>query len=133
VAVGPKLRGRRKGGGLGVIPPPPGKPVYNEAQSSPPQYPTPPRGGGFLQRGGPVRPGGALFLVETPLRPSRTGIPMLQEQLSAQGAASCPARVKKELWAMTPHLYAVNAQPDLMENIGRAVAEGLRALAPPPP
>jgi hypothetical protein len=36
----------------------------------------------------------------------------------------------RELWALTPHLYAVNAKFDLMVNVTRAIAEGLRALAP---
>jgi hypothetical protein len=39
-------------------------------------------------------------------------------------------RVERELWALTPHLFAVNAEPDLVANIGRALAEGLLALAP---
>lgn len=42
-------------------------------------------------------------------------------------------RVERELWALTPPLHAVNAKPDLVANIGRAIAEGLRALSPPPP
>ena len=41
-----------------------------------------------------------------------------------------PRRVERELWALTPHLYAVNAKPDLVANIGRALAEGLLALSP---
>lgn len=45
---------------------------------------------------------------------------------------SAPRRVERELWALTPHLYAVNAKPDLVGNIGRAVAEGLLALSPSP-
>jgi hypothetical protein len=37
---------------------------------------------------------------------------------------------ERELWALTPHIFAVNAKPDLVANIGRALAEGLLALAP---
>jgi ribosomal protein L13 len=37
------------------------------------------------------------------------------------------------VWALTPHLYVVNARQDLMGNIATAIAEGLRALSPPPP
>src|SRR5215469_3249446 len=125
VAVGLKLRGRSSGGDLDVIAAAEGKLVYIELKSSPPKYLTPSEVGAFLQRVRLVRPDVSLFAMDTALRLSDKVIPMLQEQLSAQGAASAPARVKKELWAMTPHLYAVNAQPDLMENIGRAIAEGL--------
>jgi hypothetical protein len=32
--------------------------------------------------------------------------------------------------SLTPHLFAVNAKPDLVANIGRALAKGLLALAP---
>jgi hypothetical protein len=46
-------------------------------------------------------------------------------------AMAAPRRLERELWALTPHLYAVNGRPDLMTNIGRAIAEGWRALAPP--
>jgi hypothetical protein len=37
------------------------------------------------------------------------------------------------VWQLGPHLYLTNARQDLMLNIGAAVAEGFRALAPPPP
>jgi len=133
VAVGLKLRGRSSGGDLDVIAAAEGKLVYIELKSSPPKYLTPSEVSAFLQRVHLVRPDVSLFVMDTALRLSDKVIPMLQERLSAKGAASTPTRVKKELWAMTPHLYAVNAQPDLLENIGRGIAEGLRALAPPPP
>ena len=35
-----------------------------------------------------------------------------------------PRCLERELWALTPHLYAVNSRPDLMANIGRAIAKG---------
>jgi hypothetical protein len=37
------------------------------------------------------------------------------------------------VWALTPHVYAVSAKGDLVSNIGRALAEGLRALSPEAP
>lgn len=40
------------------------------------------------------------------------------------------ARVQREVWSLTPHLCAVNSKPDLIANIGRALARGLTALAP---
>jgi hypothetical protein len=41
-----------------------------------------------------------------------------------------PRRIEREVWGLTPHLYAVNGRSDLMTNIGRAIAQGLRALSP---
>jgi hypothetical protein len=46
------------------------------------------------------------------------------------GRAASTRRIGRELWAVTPHLYLVNSKPDLLANIGRAIAEGLRSLAP---
>jgi hypothetical protein len=42
-------------------------------------------------------------------------------------------RVRRELWAVTPHICAVNSNPDLMRNIRRAIAAGLAMLAPTAP
>jgi hypothetical protein len=56
---------------------------------------------------------------------------MMEEELPPEAPRA--ARVRRELWAITPHIFAVNAQPDLIGNVGRAIAEGLRALAPPAP
>ena len=39
---------------------------------------------------------------------------------------------RHEVWAFSPHLYALNAKPDLIANVGRALAAGLRALGPEP-
>jgi hypothetical protein len=70
--------------------------------------------------------------MDTALRLSDKVVPMLREELARRhGRAPLEARrVERELWALTPHLFAVNAKPDLVANIGRALAEGLRALAP---
>jgi len=39
-------------------------------------------------------------------------------------------RIERDLWALTPHLYAVSAKSDLVANLCRVVAEGLLALGP---
>jgi hypothetical protein len=36
----------------------------------------------------------------------------------------------REVWAIAPRIYAVNAKADLMRNIGCALADGLRETAP---
>jgi hypothetical protein len=59
-------------------------------------------------------------------------VPLLREELARRHGHTLleARRVERELWALTPHLFAVNAKPDLVANIGRALAEGLLALAP---
>ena len=41
-----------------------------------------------------------------------------------------PRRIERDLWMLTPHLYAVSAKADLVANICRVVGEGLVALGP---
>ena len=69
-----------------------------------------------------------------PPRPAATarGGEVLAE-LARRRTVAEARRVVRGVWAITPHLYAVSAKPDLIGNGARAVAEGLRALAPPPP
>jgi hypothetical protein len=52
------------------------------------------------------------------------------ERLS--GAKRPPRRVGRELWALGPRLYVVGAKGDLMGNVVRALAAGLRSLGPDP-
>jgi hypothetical protein len=135
VAVGLKLRGEGSGGDLDVVAAAEGKLVYIELKSSPPKYLTPAEVGAFFGRVRALRPDVSLFAMDTALRLSDKVVPMLEQELPRGPApeSTRAARVKRELWAITPHIYAVNAQPDLIANIGRAIAEGLRALAPPAP
>jgi hypothetical protein len=84
--------------------------------------------------------------VDTALRLADKAIPLLAAALGRRSTAAhksagheggapfkYPRRVERDLWALTPHVYAVNAKPDLVANIGRALAEGLGALAPEMP
>jgi len=79
-----------------------------------------------------LRPDVTLFVVDTALRLSDKVLPMLVTELEhrQRGTPVIPRRIERELWALTPHLYAVNGKVDLMANIGRALAEGLLALSP---
>lgn len=68
------------------------------------------------------------------MRLSDKVVPMLLTELARRsGASVTPRRIERELRALTPHLYAVNSRRDLMANVGRAIAEGLVALAPAAP
>lgn len=130
VAAGLKFRVPRVGGDLDVVAAAEGRLVYLELKSSPPRHLLPTEVKGFFARLRALRPDVALFVMDTALRLADKVVPMLMSPL---GGDLVPRRVERELWALTPHLYAVNAKPDLVANIGRAIAEGLRALSPPPP
>jgi hypothetical protein len=121
------------GGDLDVVAAGEGKLVYVEAKSSPPKHVSRAEVSAFLRRVRAVRPDVALFVVDTALRLSDKILPMFAEALAGPRAPPPPRRIFRETWAITPHLYAVNAREDLAENVCRAIAEGLRALAPEAP
>jgi hypothetical protein len=131
-ATGVKFHASGVGGDLDVVAAAEGRLVYLEVKSSPPKHLSDGEVHAFFERLNLLRPDVALFVVDTALRLGDKVVPMLLEALqhARGGAAPLPRRVAHELWALTPHLYAVNSKPDLLGNIGRAIAEGLRALAP---
>ncbi|HET7824443.1 MAG TPA: hypothetical protein VFK90_03880 [Anaeromyxobacter sp.] len=132
VATGVRSGAPGVGGDLDVVAAGEGKLLYVEAKSSPPKHVSAAEVGAFLRRVRAVRPDVALFVVDTALRLSDKILPMFARALAASGAPP-PRRVFRETWALTPHLYAVNAREDLVENVCRAIAEGLAALAPEVP
>ncbi|HET8542349.1 MAG TPA: hypothetical protein VFL83_20910 [Anaeromyxobacter sp.] len=119
------------GGDLDVVAAAEGKLVYLETKSSPPKHLSRAEVTAFLRRLRAVRPDVALFVVDTALRLSDKVLPMFEEALGARAPA--PRRIFRETWALGPHLYLVNAREDLVENVCRAIAEGLGALAPARP
>lgn len=134
VATGVRSGARGVGGDLDVVAVGEGKLLYLEAKSSPPKHLKASELAAFLARVRAVRPDVALFVVDTALRLRDKVLPMFAAALAgAGGEAPRPRRILRETWALTPHLYAVNAREDLVENVCRAIAEGLRALAPPAP
>jgi hypothetical protein len=132
VAVGVKFHAPEVGGDLDVVAAAEGRLLYLEMKSSPPKHLASDEVGAFFRRVRALRPHLAIFVMDTALRLSDKVLPLLQAELSTQPPPS-PRRVVREVWALTPHLYVVNARQDLMGNIALAIAEGLRALAPPPP
>jgi hypothetical protein len=110
-----------------------GKLAYLELKSSPPKNLAVREVVAFFDRVHMLRPDVTLFVVDTALRLSDKVLPMLVAELEHRrgGSRIAARRIERELWALTPRLYAVNAKPDLMANIGRALAEGLHALSPP--
>jgi hypothetical protein len=118
------------GGDLDVLAAAEGKLIYLELKSSPPKHLSEAEIGAFFDRLRALRPDVALFAVDTALRLSDKVLPMMVQALRRRRPSLEPVCVERELWALTPHLYAVNAKPDLIANISRAIACGLLALSP---
>jgi hypothetical protein len=135
VATGVKLRAPGVGGDLDVVAAAEGRLVYVELKSSPPKHLSDTEVAAFFARVRCLRPDLTLFVMDTALRLSDKVVPMLvaEARRGAGGARVVPRSVRPGLWAVTPYLYAVGAKPSLMGNVAAAVAEGLRALAPPVP
>jgi len=84
----------------------------------------------FFDRLRVLRPDITLFVRDTTLRLTEKVVPMRITELTRRSRArAIPHRIERELWALTPHLPAVNSGRDLIANVGRAIAEGLVALA----
>jgi hypothetical protein len=133
VATGVTLHVRGGGGDLDVVAAAEGKLVYLELKSSPPKNLSVNEISAFCDRLILLRPDISLFVIDTALRLSDKVLPMLAEEFGNRGwDARKPKRIAAQLWALTPHIYAVNGSRDLMANIGKAIAAGLLALSPKP-
>jgi hypothetical protein len=133
VATGLAWRARGVGGDLDVVAVADGRLVYLELKSAPPKHLSESEVASFCDRLHALRPDVALFVLDTSLRLSDKVLPMLGVELARRGPAPQPRRLIRELWAVTPHLFAANAKWDLMGNVIRGIAQGLRALSPEPP
>jgi len=126
VATGVKFHARGVGGDLDVVAAAEGKLVYLELKSSPPKHLSEGEVAAFFDRVRLIGPDLTLFVVDTALRLSDKVVPMLAAALARHGTSPPePRRLERELWSLRPRLYAVNSKPDLMMNIGRAIADGL--------
>lgn len=134
VASGVKLQTRGVGGDFDIVAAAEGKLIYLELKSSPPKNLSAAEITAFFDRLQTLRPDVGLFVVDTALRLSDKILPMLLGEIERRRGRLPvpPRRVEPELWALTPHLIAVNGRRDLMANIGRAISEGLLALSPEP-
>jgi len=130
--AGVKFHAPGVGGDLDVIAAAEGKLLSIELKSSPPKHLKEPELDAFVLRTRALRPDITIFAMDTALRLADKVIPMLEEAVGRAGGAPAVRRVEREVWALSPHVYAVNAKPSLMGNIGRAIAEGLFALSPMP-
>jgi len=119
------------GGDLDVVAAAEGRLLYLEAKSSPPRQISEEEVRAFFARLEALRPHLALFVVDTALRLGDKGVPMLAGELTRRaGRSITPRRVVREVWALTPRLFAVGAKGHLSANLAAAVAEGLRRMSP---
>jgi hypothetical protein len=131
VATGVKFHARGVGGDLDVVAAAEGKLVYLELKSSPPKHLSDGEVRAFFDRVALVAPDLTLFVVDTALRLGDKVVPMLAAELGRRhGQAVTPRQIARELWALDAHLYAVNSRPDLMTNIGRAIAHDFTDRSP---
>ncbi|HSM94222.1 MAG TPA: hypothetical protein VLT47_15200 [Anaeromyxobacteraceae bacterium] len=130
-AYGIRSGARGLGGDIDVVAALEGKLLYVEAKSSPPKHVTVGEITAFLQRIEALRPDVTLFVVDSALRLSDKILPLFAEAFDRLDVPPpAPRRLFRETWALTPHLFLVNAKEDLIDNVCRAVAAGLRSLAP---
>jgi Holliday junction resolvase len=127
--AGVKSGARGVGGDLDVVAAAEGKLVYVELKSSPPKHVAAEEVAAFARRARALRADVTVFAVDTALRLSDRVLPMLSAELALAGQ---PGRcLSRENWIVAPHVYAVNARQDLIENVGVAIADGLLSLGPP--
>ena len=134
--AGVKFHAPGIGGDLDVIAAAEGKLIVLELKSSPPKHLGEEEVAAFFDRLAALRPDVTIFAMDTALRLSDKVIPILTAELDRRRSSRrrrAPRRIERELWALSPHLYVANAKPNLISNIGRALADGLRALSPPFP
>ncbi len=131
VAAGIRSGAPGVGGDLDLVAAAEGKLFYLELKSSPPKHVSQGEVTSFLRRVRALRPDMALFVVDTALRLSDRVLPLFARALGP--GAPAPRRVVRETWALAPRLYAVNARQDLVDNLRRSIADGLREASPHPP
>lgn len=132
VATGLAWRARGVGGDLDVAAVADGRLVYLELKSGPPKHLFGAEVRSWVERVRALRPDVALFVLDTSLRLSDKVLPMLAAELERSGRPARPRQLVRDVWALTPHLFAASARWDLVGNLLLAIAEGLRALAPEP-
>ncbi len=133
VAHGLAWRARGVGGDLDVAAVADGRLIYLELKSGPPKHLSTSEVTSFCDRLRALRPDVALFVLDTSLRLSDKVLPMLCTELGRRGPTLAPRRLVRDLWELTPHLFATNAKWDLLGNVIFAIAQGLQVLSPEPP
>ncbi|MFT3773723.1 MAG: hypothetical protein QM820_50770 [Minicystis sp.] len=136
--AGVKFHAPGVGGDLDVLAAGEGRLISLELKSSPPKHIAEDEVGAFLDRLRVLRPHVAIFAVDTALRLADKVVPLFAEVAARRGKTITPRRVERELWALSPHLYVVNAKPDsdrqhrprARRGLARALARAVLATRP---
>lgn len=120
------------GGDLDLVAAGEGKLVMLELKSSPPKHLHSSEVGAFLDRIGALRPHLSLFVMDTALRLGDKVLPMFLECAHERGIHFEMKRVEHEVFALSRTVYVLNARPDLLLNLGIALAHGIKSLSPEP-
>jgi hypothetical protein len=132
-AAGLRFGASGVGGDLDVVAAAEGRLLYVEAKSAPPRQISEEEVRAFFDRLEALRPDLALFVVDTALRLGDKVVPMLAGEVCRRtGRLAAPRRTVREVWSVTPRLYAVGAKGHLSANVALAVAEALRGMSPGP-
>src|SRR5262245_26730028 len=126
-AHGLRIRRAPHGGDYDVVACAEGTVVYVETKSAPPRQIMPSEVGAFLERIDTLRPSLALFLADTTLRMRDKLVPMFAAAAAGRGTDWEPARLEREIWRVGPEVYLLNADPDLVRNLGTCLAAHFRA------
>ncbi len=120
------------GGDLDLVAAGEGRLVMLELKSSPPKHLHASEVGAFLDRVGALRPHLSLFVMDTALRLADKVLPMFVDCAAERSARLHPARIEHEVFALSRTVYVLNARPDLLLNLGIALAHGFKSLSPDP-
>ncbi len=120
------------GGDLDLVAAGEGKLVMLELKSSPPKHLHSSEVGAFLDRIGALRPHLSLFVMDTALRLGDKVLPMFLERGHERGIRFELHRIEHEVFALSRTVYVLNARPDLLLNLGIALAHGIKSLSPDP-
>lgn len=133
--AGVHFRATGVGGDLDILASTENKLIVIELKSSPPKHLYDDEVNAFFERILTLKPHISIFAVDTALRLYDKVIPMLEQGLSRRDPSKTPPQstcIERELFAVTPHIFAVNSKPTLIGNISRTIAEGLKNLSPDP-
>lgn len=120
------------GGDLDLVASAEGKLIYVELKSSPPKHLSVTEVGAFLDRVQALRPELSFFVMDTALRLGDKVLPMFESAAEERGIRLNTKSIDHEVFALSPTVYVHNARPELLLNLGIALAQGLRELSPGP-
>ena len=125
-AWGLRISHAAHGGDYDVVASADGKLIYAETKSAPPRQIVQEEVAAFVDRVDTLRPDVALFLADTTLRMRDKLVPLFAAERERRGAPGEPVRLEREIWCVGREVYLLNADPDLIRNVGTCLAAHFR-------